>query len=95
MDWYMVLIIGLGMVFAVLALLWGILEIFRLLFYKKATAEKQAEDDSEIFQTVEKSSENGDESELIAVLAAAISAYSEKPLSSFKVVSFKQIEQRK
>ena len=94
MEWYFVLIIGLGMVFAVLSLLWGILEIFKVLFYKKATAEKQAETADEIFQTVEKISDT-DETELIAVLAAAISAYSEKPLSSFKVVSFRQIEQRK
>ena len=41
---------------------------------------------------VEVAEEAGDDLELIAILAAAISAYSGEPVSKFRVVSFKHIK---
>ena len=94
-----VTLLGLGMVFAVLALLWLVLSVFKLLFVKN-TAKKPA-------QKIEKApaaevdptpaAATTDDDALIAVITAAITAYrsSEEGMNSaeangFRVVSFKR-----
>ena len=94
-----VTLLGLGMVFAVLALLWLVLSVFKLLFVKN-TAKKPA-------QNIEKApaaeaepapaEATTDDDALIAVITAAITAYrsSEEGMDSaeangFRVVSFKR-----
>ena len=92
-------LLGMGMVFAVLGLLWGVLAIFKLAFVKKekTPAKKMTEEPIapvELSESVEAPvPEETDEKELIAVLSAAIAAYREAECGvagGFRVVSFKR-----
>lgn len=101
-----VVLIGLGMVFAVLALLWGILVIFGKVMtrQKKQADEPTPAPEAPAEQTVSAVSESEpavpsaeDDGELIAVITAAVAAAieSDEVLSSrfasgFRVVSFKK-----
>ena len=95
-----VTLIGMGMIFAVRALLWGVLTIFKLIFAKDAKApEVKAPKASEPVAEAEPVPVvmAADDSELIAVISAAIAAYraSEEGMDSaeaggFRVVSFKR-----
>ena len=87
------LLIGMSVVFSVLLLLWGALELFHLVVSTiekkrtKAPAPKPA-----AVPAVETTASDDDESELVAVMAAAIAAASEEnPEGSFRVVSFRRI----
>ena len=93
-----VTLFGMAVVFSVLILLWGILEIFRVLFYelpkKKAESAKPAEPETpapapvveEPVETVEET----DDAEIVAAITAAISVVMDKPQTSFRVVSFRR-----
>lgn len=100
-----VVLIGLGMVFAVLALLWGILAIFGKVMtrQKKQTDEPAPASEAPAEETVPAVGESEpavaetDDGELIAVITAAVAAtiQSDEVLSSrfasgFRVVSFKK-----
>lgn len=99
-----VLIIGLLAVFAVLAILWGVLALFKVFFYdipeKKKAENKTKAEQGEIAPVVveEKAEEPAgaaqDDSQLIAVITAAIAAYtaeSSKSALPFRVVSYKRV----
>ena len=88
---------GMAMVFLVLALLWGVLAIFKLIFYKpenkktKSVEEKKPEPVVEPIPVVEEQNDD----ELVAVITAAVAAYieSEEPNAApngFRVVSFRR-----
>ena len=93
-----VTLLGLGMVFAVLAILWLALSVFKFVFAKNTKKNKKtdtaapapaAEPEPTVAQT--------DDGELVAVITAAIAAYrsSEEGLTGeaaggFRVVSFKR-----
>lgn len=86
-------LIGMGMIFAVLAILWGVLVVFKLVFTKptKKSEEKIATAPAQ----TQKEAEQTDDQELIAVITAAVAAYmdSENPegaLNRFRVVSFRR-----
>jgi len=96
-------LIGMGMIFAVLAILWGVLAIFKLIFAKpepkKAKAEKKpapapapvAEPTPVVAPAVAAQSDD----ELVAVITAAVAAYiaTEEPNAyqgGFRVVSFRR-----
>jgi sodium pump decarboxylase gamma subunit len=99
--------IGMGMIFAVLALLWGILAIFNLVFGKKKVSVKKVEAPKTVKSeapvvasvTEQVSAENSDDA-LIAVIAAAVAAYRADenggvaPDGSFRVVSFRRVGTR-
>lgn len=94
---------GLLMVFAVLALLWGILTLSRVVFYdipkkRKAAEENTAETVTEAAETpapVEDAYAE-DDGELAAIITAAVAAmiesgeYGEEFAGGFRVVSFKR-----
>ena len=96
-----VTIMGLGAVFAVLAVLWLVLSVFKLIFANDSTKSKTAvkkdiasEPKPEPIAVAESKTDDG---ELIAVITAAIAAYraSEEGLTGdavngFRVVSFKR-----
>ena len=94
-----VTLIGMGMIFSVLALLWGVLAIFKLIFArpakpepKKATEQKTAE--PEAVEAAPVAVEENDD-QLIAVITAAVAAYiaDEEPemaQNGFRVVSFRR-----
>lgn len=101
-----VVLIGMGMVFAVLALLWGILAIFGKVMTRKkqpapvepvAPAETAAPVAEEPVADATAAASAPDDGELIAVITAAVAAaiQSDEALSSrfasgFRVVSFKK-----
>lgn len=95
-----VTLLGMGMIFAVLALLWLVLAVFKVLFVKNG-AKKTAQEKKEtapVAETVPAPvAKSSDDEELIAVITAAIAAYraSEEGMDSaqadgFRVVSFKR-----
>ncbi len=89
-------LLGIGTVFAVLAILWGVLEVFRFFFYdlpnkakkteKKAEAPKQAPAASPAPVVQLQSSDD----EVVAAITAAIAVVLDRPASSFRVVSFRK-----
>ena len=91
-------LLGMGMVFAVLAILWGILTIFKVVFVgkeQKPAAPKAAPVEAPKAVVVEQPvavSAPADDTQLIAVLTAAVAAYrsSEGEVGGFRVVSFKR-----
>ncbi len=93
-----VAILGMAMVFAVLALLWGVLAIFKMIFarnQKKPTEPPKPAEAPVAQEPLPEAAYDG--GELIAVLTAAIEAYrsDEEGLDStaaggFRVVSFKR-----
>ena len=93
-----VMLIGMAIVFSVLVLLWGVLELFGFVSKKitqKASDQKNAElpeiSIEEKEEKIEESGENEeDEEELVAVISAAVASVLEKPVSGFRVVSFKK-----
>lgn len=96
-----VTILGMGMIFAVLSLLWGVLAIFKIVFArqpKKKETPATAEKAEPVVETpiIEQPSENDDA--LIAVITAAIEAYragegiADESVSGFRVVSFRRAD---
>ena len=98
-------LLGMLMVFSVLAILWGVLAVFKVIFSPRKKKTKQIEDKKEeLVQGValpeEKASEP-DDSELVAVITAAIAAYMseesgrEITADGFRVVSFHKTSGRR
>ena len=97
-------LLGMGMVFAVLALLWGVLAIFKLIFVgadqKKTKASKTAEVKQEVAAqapapVAQSAVQQSDDAQLVAVITAAVAAYmADEGTSdgSFRVVSFKRVQ---
>ena len=85
-------IIGILVVFIVIALIWAILLCFNLIFNKAGAKKRKTKSVThDILPTVEETQSTNDE-EIVAVIAAAIAmAESEAPQSTFKVVSFKRV----
>ncbi|MBQ8818691.1 MAG: OadG family protein [Clostridia bacterium] len=104
MMWQTV-VLGMGMVFAVLAILWAILSIFKLIFAgkspkepkpvkQKPVKEKPAEAKAESVTAPTPAAQ--DDGALIAVITAAVAAYmaetgEEVPVGGFRVVSFTRV----
>lgn len=81
-----VAVIGICTVFAVLAILWGVLEMMRVVFTpkkKKAVAPAPVATPSAPAE---------DEGELVAVLTAAVACCLGKPASSLNIRSYKRID---
>ena len=96
-----VTVLGLGTCIAVLALLWGILEIFRLVFYHPAKNNaNSAAEEAPVESVAEDAGSAEDEGELIAAITAAVQCYLDaenaagatKSSCGFRVVSFKKID---
>ena len=101
-------LIGMGMIFAVLGILWGALAIFKLIFARnegekkvKATLESKAEKESKPV-TVEAPTAaptpvatSASDAELIAVLTAAIAAYEAEQGRCVSVGDFRVVSYRR
>lgn len=92
-------ITGLGMiaVFAVIAVIFVVIKSIGAAAGsdKKAVAKEEATETKEPDPApapVPAPAEEADDSELIAILAAAVSAYCGEPVTKFRVVSFKHIK---
>lgn len=92
--------LGLGTVFVILAILWGILTIFRIVFYDIPNGKKaapKAEKPAPAPAVVESEPElaplaysEPDDAELVAAITAAVSMMMDAPQTSFRVVSFRR-----
>ena len=94
-----VAVMGLGIVFTVLILIWGLLELFKLVFYTIPTrrAEKNVPAVPEIEKSVPETEPETEEDDgaLVAAITAAITAYrasenTEEYSGGFRVVSFRK-----
>ena len=91
-------LLGIAMIFAVLSILWGVLALFKLIFARpapKAKVESAPAPKAEAVVAPEPAAEQTDDTELIAILTAAIVAYesscgNEVAPSGFRVVSFRR-----
>ena len=92
-------LLGMLMVFLVLAILWGILTLFKV-FFVKTKAEPKKQEEKHIEKTPEaevEATEQHSDAELVAIITAAITAYrasegqSESYADGFRVVSFNRV----
>ncbi len=106
-DGLQVFVIGIAAVFSVLAVLWGVLALFKVVFYdipekkkaqKKAERDKAKNDSDELVPVIlnsDNSAESNNDEQLIAVITAAIAAYNAEAGKSalpFRVVSYKRVK---
>ena len=87
-------LLGLGVVFSVLIILWAVLAVFKLVFYKGDKKEKEPAAPAEPTPVSEPEltpiySEQ-DDAEIVAAITAAISVMMDAPAASFRVVSFRR-----
>ncbi len=92
-------ILGMGMIFAVLALLWLVLAIFKVIFAGKAPKKVKSKVPEAVAKAVEESVvavEETSDDELVALITAAVAAYMAEenggvaPTGGFRVVSFRR-----
>ena len=101
-----VAIMGILIVFAILLILWGVLELFRVFFYeipkrraakKAAAAENPVSPDEPVQAEIsaEQTDEAEDESAVLAAISAAVAVYIDRPQTAFRVVSFKKTNNKR
>lgn len=92
-------LLGMGVIFAVLSILWAVLAVFKVIFYKQPKTEKKPDPAKAPAPApvaapapAPASAEPAaaDDAELVAVITAAIAAMMDAPQTSFRVVSFKR-----
>lgn len=89
-----VLVIGMTIVFSVLILLWAILLGFEQVFYKipqKRKAKEAAKPQETVESITVAPQVEEDESEIVAVITAAICAMTNQSATNFKIKSIKRI----
>ena len=92
-------LIGMGIVFAILAIIMGVLYLFEYFFYtlpnkaKKAPESPKAAPVVTTAPAVPVAATSSDDDEVAAVIAAAIAAYYEQsaPTSKYRIKSFRRI----
>lgn len=89
------LVLGLGAIFAVLAILWLVLVIIGKFFTKGTSTPKKEKKEAPVApvavaQAVQTPAPAANDEEIVAAITAAISIMLDKPQSAFRVVSFRQ-----
>ena len=94
-------LLGMGVIFVVLSILWAVLAVFKFIFYKQPKTEKKAAPvkveapapapvAAPAPAPAPAEPAAADDAELVAVITAAIAAMMDAPQTSFRVVSFKR-----
>jgi len=91
-------LLGMGVVFSVLIILLAVLSVFKLIFYKKPSANEKSANEKKAPAPAPApepapapvESAPADDAELVAVITAAIAAMMDAPQTSFRVVSFRR-----
>ncbi|MGE4282913.1 MAG: OadG family protein [Clostridia bacterium] len=91
-----VTVIGISTVFAVLILLWGLLELMRIIFYKEGNKSPVtvAKQEIKTESVVQESIKEMDEDELVAVLTAAVASSLNQSTYNLNIQSFRRIDQQ-
>lgn len=87
-------LLGMGVIFTVLIMLWAVLSVFKLVFYKGGKTEKKVEPipaptTVESVPAAPAPAAQNDE-EIVAAITAAIAVMLDVPTTSFRVVSFRR-----
>lgn len=95
-EGFVVFIIGVLIVFSILIILWVLLTIFRVVFYDIPEKKKEKQKKSDIKEPEVKNMPIAeetyeDDTEIVAVITAAIASMLGKSESSFKIKSIKRI----
>lgn len=95
-DGSRILLTGMLTVFAVLCIIWFCLYIMRLFFYdlpkKRAAAPADAEEAAPAEEAGTAALSDGQDDALVAVIAAAVAAYTGEDENDFRVVAFRRIQ---
>lgn len=94
-DGSRILLTGMLTVFAVLCIIWFCLYIMRLFFYdlpKKRAAAPAAEEAAPAEEAGTAALSDGQDDALVAVIAAAVAAYTGEDENDFRVVAFRRIQ---
>lgn len=85
-------LLGMGVVFAVLIILWAVLSVFKFVFYKggEKKGEEKPIESASVSDIVPQAPPMQNDEELVAVITAAIASMLDAPTSSFRVVSFRR-----
>lgn len=91
------MVLGLGTVFSILIIIWGVLALFKVFFYtipnsRKKTASAVVDTQTENVASEEAVDDNDEE--IVAAISAAVAVYLDKPVSSFRVVSFRRFDKQ-
>ena len=97
------MLLGMGMIFAVLGVLWGVLAIFKLVFARPAKKDKKDAPVSKAEETVVSDpvvasapvAAANDDAELVALLTAAIVAYESENNPNATPVNFRVVSYRR
>lgn len=90
-------VIGLSIVFAVLIILMLVLMLFKAIFYKnpkKASKEQTVKTEASSAPAVEKTADDMDETELIAVLTAAVAASLNTSTYNLRIKSYRRTDNK-
>ena len=90
---FMVMLLGMSIVFLVLLLIYGVLSLSQFFFVSASNKEKAKPAPVNEAPVVVNTPAVQNDGELVAVITAAVSCVMGQPASSFKVVSFKKINQ--
>lgn len=88
-------LLGMGVIFSVLIILWAVLSVFKFVFYKKPADASDVQTPAPAPTPVPAAAAEpepapaSDDAELVAVITAAIAAMLDAPTTSFRVVSFR------
>ncbi len=87
-------LLGMGVIFTVLIILWAVLSVFKLVFYKGKTEEKVEPAPTpavaERVPAPEPAPTAQNDEEIVAAISAAIAVMLDVPPTSFRVVSFRR-----
>ncbi|MBR1811702.1 MAG: OadG family protein [Clostridia bacterium] len=87
------LVLGVIVVFAALAVIWLVVSVMGVVFQRRSASKKQKTEivpDFSDMPIVLADDPSAQSEELVAAITAAICAYENKPVGSFRVVSFKK-----
>ena len=82
-------IVGMLIVFGALIILWGVLELMKVVFYKPDKADSVANEQEDCPKSLP--AETGNSEELIAVLTAAVAASLNTSTYNLKIASYRRI----
>ena len=96
-EGFVIFIIGILVVFSILMILWALLAVFKVIFYtipnkkkQKSSQKPKKAPEQKPVQNVTPVAEEDDDTEIVAVITAAVASMLGKSESGFKIKSIKR-----